>query len=174
MGADLIGNFIFIPQKPTTNDKEVVKKHIDKVEAFTNKRKPIEWARLYVNDDKEVRDFLNEMSDLAYELEEEVGSGDEGDFEYVFEKLKDEYLPAMKSFYETWEIESGRDTAYCTVLPLGNPITVMFGGEQSWGYEPEGIGYQWTKKIYRGGLGDILNKISFPSSASSHFIKDDE
>ena len=177
MGADLIGSFFFHPQEPTKNELKICQEHIEKLKEFTAKFPVEKFIKEYQKEVliPEIKDFLESMPDFTYHLQEEIGDTSEEDIETAYENLTDTFIPLAEKFVKSkFKIICGRDLAMCTVTILGRPISVYFAGEMSWGDAPEGQGYETLMNLYRSGLGDVLNNLCFPSSASVHYIQNAE
>lgn len=166
MGADLIGASITLPVKLSDKEKQKLRDH------FKELKKILDTPNISKIIAKELNSnypYLNKILELApgvvYAIDECSDNTDPEEIEEVLENVIDTLGDIDTMLDMDRIIDHGslyaRDTSSCSVKIHNRDYETFFGGEMSWGDEPEGAGYEFIKNLIIAGLQFALEEHCF-------------
>jgi len=172
MGADLLGYQAMYPLKFTKDEIETLNQHLKDVTALLNTPSLNE---LYSKEVDAHGKYTSKLNNLIPSFTSECDTRGFNEDPDEIQDLIDEYKELIKegyNFIKDHEVD-GRDTSWRIYHILGRKYYSVFAGQESWGDEPEGGGYETLKNWDRINVLGIAEGF-IPQSQSLHFIKGEE
>jgi len=164
MGADLIGRFLYLPEKLTDSEKKILQDHLNQIKDLIDEKK-VEHL-LDGEHDQEVDEILNKLYNLGTETNDYHCDTPEGFIERMQLALSDgeEFIKKGIMFDRATavnylEITGARQTQ--RDLNIKRSVKVIFSGEMSWGDDPDGPTYNMIGSLELLGITNWLYKFCF-------------
>jgi hypothetical protein len=172
MGSELCGYHTIIPSKLTDKEKKTLHEHLDNLEKLlTTPNIAKEISEEDTANGKYLKQLNNICSYIPNEMDIQGYFGE--DWVDEIQDMIDEIvslIPMGRKFLDDIVFE-GRDLSVREIKILGRRYLMIFGGDSTWGDEPEGLAYTTLKDLDKLNLLTTIEKLTIPSSNSEHFIK---